>query len=324
MTQDIREFECVVLGATGYTGRFVCEHITTQLPTNFRWAIAGRSASKLESVVDDLKRLKKDRVTPAVEVVQLEKNELVALAKRTKVLATTVGPYHKYGAIVFEACAEIGTHYLDVTGEIPWVCEMVQKYDATAKRSGAIMISQDGIESAPADLMCWMLASHIRETLKVGTRAITLTGHDMNASASGGTLSSALTIFDTYSSSQFAKASDPWSLCPADPTRPAASRPLLEKLTGVRYVNGLGTLTDSLQGPADLPIIHKSRLLYGESLYGKNFFATAYMTARNAFTGFAFHLALAIGMAILALKPFRLLLKNFVYQPGEGPSKEYT
>lgn len=115
-----RQYECVVFGASGYTGKYTAEHITTHLPTDFKWAVAGRSQDKLKRLVDELKLLNPDRQQPEIEIAQLEKNDLLNLAKKTKVLITTVGPYHKYGTAVVEACAETGTHYLDVTGEVPW------------------------------------------------------------------------------------------------------------------------------------------------------------------------------------------------------------
>lgn len=258
MKQEGRQYECILLGATGYTGNYTAQHITTHLPTDFVWAVAGRSEGKLETLAKELKALNPDRVQPGIEVVQLAKEELVELARKTKVLATTVGPYHKYGSVVVEACAEAGTHYLDVTGETPWVYDMVHKHHTTAKKTGAIMIPQDGIESAPTDLMCWILVECIRETLGVGTAEVIYSIHDMKASASGGTLATILTIFESYSLGELAEASKPWSLCPVTPPTQSVSKPLLERITGVRTVPDLGTLTDSLQGPADTTIVHRT------------------------------------------------------------------
>lgn len=230
---------------------------------------------------------------------------------------------HKYGSVVVEACAETGTHYLDVTGEIPWVYDMVHKYHETAKSTGAIMIHQDGIESAPTDLMCWMLVNHIRETLGVSTAEVVHTIHDLRSAPSGGTLSTVLTMFDSYSARQFAEAQKPWSLCPVTPPKQTMSKTWYETITGVRTVNDLGVLTDSLQGPADIPIVHRTWGLYdGGHIYGPNFHVSAYMKARNTLTGFGFHVLLTTALAALILPPVRWLLKHFVYQPGEGPTKE--
>lgn len=134
-----RKYDIVLLGATGYTGKYTAEHIATHLPTNIKWAIAGRSESKLSSYAQELKALNPDRSQPAIEVVQQTSNELNALAKQTKVLITTVGPFYLYGKPVVEACVNNGTHYLDCTGETPWVKDMVEQYHEKAKKTGAIV-----------------------------------------------------------------------------------------------------------------------------------------------------------------------------------------
>ena len=185
------------------------------------------------------------------------------------------------------------------------------------------MIPQNGIESAPPDLICWLLASHVRETLDVGTAEVILTLHDVKASASGGTLATALGIFDHYSLSELAAMRDPWCLCPVKPLQQSHSKPLLETVTGVRTSNDLGTLTSSLQGPADTSIVNRSWGLYeAGKLYGSNFHLNAYMNARNILTGFGIHLAISVGMMSLILSPVRWLLKQYVYQPGDGPTQE--
>lgn len=101
------------------------------------------------------------------------------LARKTTVLVTTVGPYSMYGEHAFKACAENGTHYIDCTGEIPWLHKMIQKYEKTAKTTGAIMIPQDGIESAPPDLITWSLVSLIRNELSAPTGSVILSQHDL-------------------------------------------------------------------------------------------------------------------------------------------------
>jgi short subunit dehydrogenase-like uncharacterized protein len=90
-------------------------------------------------------------------VCGLNDNDLNALAKKSALIINCVGPYCLYGEVTYKACAINGTHYLDVTGEFPWVHDMIKKYEATAKASGSIMISQNGIESALADAAAWTL-----------------------------------------------------------------------------------------------------------------------------------------------------------------------
>lgn len=101
------------------------------------------------------------------------------MAKKTKLIIATVGPYAIYGEHVFKACAENGTHYLDVTGEVPYVAEMIKKYERTAKATGAIMIPQNGVESAPADLITWSLVDMIRTKLSSPTAEVILSVHEI-------------------------------------------------------------------------------------------------------------------------------------------------
>ena len=105
--------------------------------------------------------------------------ELNALAKKSKVLIATVGPYSLYGEHAFKACAENGTHYLDVTGEIPYVADMIKKYESTAKASGSIMIPQIGIESAPPDLITWALVDMLRRKFSAPTAEVIVSVHEM-------------------------------------------------------------------------------------------------------------------------------------------------
>lgn len=319
-----RQYEAVVFGATGYTGKLTAEYITANLPTDFKWAIAGRSESKLNALLQELKSQNPNRALPGVEVAQLEKADLERLAKTTKVLITTVGPYHKYGTAVVEACVETGTHYLDVTGEVPWVKDIIDHHHAKAKLNGAIIIPQNGIESAPTDLMCWALVSHIRRTLNVGTGEIIYSIHDINASASGGTLSTVLTLFDSYSLLALSKSFARWSQSTVIPPQQSYSKSIYERLTGLRTVPDLGgLLTDSIQGPTDTPLVHRSWSLFdGGKFYGPNFYLNPYMRAKGMIRGLAVHVGLTFGFLALIIPPVRWLLQKLVTQPGDGPSKE--
>lgn len=109
----------------------------------------------------------------------LEPEALADLASKTFILITTVGPYCLHGTPVFEACAKAGTHYLDVTGEVPFVARMLKKYEAAAKDSGALMFPQIGIESTPPDLVTWSLANFIRSEFSAPTRDVAVSIHHL-------------------------------------------------------------------------------------------------------------------------------------------------
>ena len=139
MASSERQYEIVLLGASGYTGKYTAEYITKLLPTDLKWAVAGRSAAKLTRIVEDARQFNPDRQQPAVEVCTLNPAELDVLTKKTTVLINAVGPYYLYSEPVVKACAENGTHYVDCTGEVPWVKRMIAKYEQTAKKNGAIV-----------------------------------------------------------------------------------------------------------------------------------------------------------------------------------------
>ncbi|KAH7419616.1 Saccharopine dehydrogenase-domain-containing protein [Cadophora sp. MPI-SDFR-AT-0126] len=318
-----RQYDLVVFGATGYTGKLTAEHITTHLPTDLRWALAGRSATKLEAVAAECKTLNPDRIQPAIEVCKLDDTDLSALAKKTKVLITTVGPYGMYGEHAFKACAENGTHYLDVTGEIPFVRDMIRKYETTAKKNGCIMIPQIGIESAPADLVTWTLVDMIRKKLSAPTGEVIVSVHDLTSSPSGGTLNSVLSLMDTWSLKDIATAHEPGSLSPIPVPKAQSYKSIVTKIFGFRSVSDLGILTSSLGGTADRPIIYRSwALLGGDKTYGPNFHFSEYMKARNYLGAIAIHFGLMIGSVLLAIPLFRTIARKYVVKPGDGPTRE--
>lgn len=323
MDTSSRRYEVVVFGATGFTGKYTCEHIISNLPTDLRWAVAGRSAEKLQGLVNELESVNPDRLAPEVETASLDKASLKELAAKTKVLISTVGPYHLYGESVIAACAESGTHYLDVTGESPWVYDMINKYDSVAKANNAIIIPQIGVESAPADMLSWSMVGHARRTLSAGISELVYSVYNMKGAPSGGTLATLIGIFSFYPIGKITETGKPWALSVIPPPS-HASAPLVQRLLGVRTVRDLGILTTSPQGGADATIVHRSWSLIDEGkFYGPNFKFSPYMHVRNVFTGIMVHLAFAFGILCLALlPPVRWLLTKFVFQPGQGPSRE--
>ncbi|KAF4996540.1 hypothetical protein FDECE_12392 [Fusarium decemcellulare] len=325
-----RQYDLVVYGATGYTGKWTAEYITTHLATDLKWAVAGRSESKLQAVVDDCKERNPDRLLPAIEIASLNDEDLSALAKKTCVLVTAVGPYCLYGEHAFKACAEAGTHYVDVTGEAAWVHKMIKKYDAIAKKTGAILVPQAGIESAPADLGTWALAKAIRTELGTPTKNVTISLHKISSKPSGGTLSTALNLWDVFSIQEVREASSPYAQSPIphkEPARPKDS--ILQKIFGVRNVPNLGLMTTSAMGSTDVAVVERTWGLLSETasrrqeFYGPNFTWAEYMKARNWLHGIFTHWLLVIGgFLLVSVSPLRTFLKKRVYQPGEGAKRE--
>jgi len=260
----------------------------------------------------------------------LNDEDLASLAKKTFVLVTTVGPYGAYGEFAYKACAENGTHYLDVTGEVPFTGKMTRKYDEVARKSGAIMIPQAGIESMPPDVITWVLAKVNREELQAKTKDVTISIHQLNSVASGGTLATVLTLFDNFTFKEYKYFKEPFALSPIPGKAATSSKPsLYSKLTGMRTVPGLGTLTTALPSRTDGAIAERSwgllQSIPGRKAewYGPNFSFHEYFRARNWFAGFSMHWGIIVmGTMLAAMPPFRRILKRFVYQPGDGPDVE--
>ncbi|KAI9713663.1 MAG: hypothetical protein M1812_006635 [Candelaria pacifica] len=316
-----RQYELLLLGATGFTGKLCAEYITTHLPANLKWAIAGRNEGKLSAMEEELHSLNSERLPPSIEVSGLEKGDLDRLAKKTRLVINTVGPFSLYGSPVVEACANNGTHYLDVTGEIPWVLDMIKKHHETAKRNGAIMIPQIGMQSAPADMTIWALTSLINQTLHVGTKEVICCLYDLNSQPSGGSLATILGTLDTYSLKQVSEAGKPYALSNKPGPKPSRSRSILEQLTGVRTDPTFGALTTALTAIGDTPIVERSWSLLSDT-YGPNFEFNEYQIVRNIFVALTIKILIAVLMILLMLPPVTWVLKKLVYAPGQGPSKE--
>jgi short subunit dehydrogenase-like uncharacterized protein len=317
-----KEFDLVLVGPTGYTGRLCAEHIAKNLPTNLKWALAGRSVQKIEDIAKELRNLNPDRTAPEILAVQLNRKELDPLVQRTKVIINCVGPYHLYSTPVVEACANHGTHYVDATGETPWVREIIQKYHDVAKSNGAIIIPSVGVESAPADILAWSVVKRVREDLSCDTKEVTGAIEEMKSSGpSGGTLNTVLTIFDSLSFSDILKSTDPFALAASAPPKNVPSEPFLDKILGVRSVRDLGTLTTSPSAMADITIVHRSSTLMPE-FYGPRFYFRQFVKVRNALVGVLFHYGFIIGLCLLILPPVRALVRKVIYAAGQGPRKE--
>ena len=145
------EFDIIVYGATGFTGRLVAEYLTERYPAR-SWAMGGRSLTKLEEV---RKAIGAPAATPLLAANADDPASLKALAARAKVVITTVGPYQIHGEPLLAACAETGAGYVDLCGEPAWMAQMIRKHEATAKASGARIVFSCGFDSIPFDLGVW-------------------------------------------------------------------------------------------------------------------------------------------------------------------------
>jgi short subunit dehydrogenase-like uncharacterized protein len=172
-----RQFEIVLYGASGFTGKLVAEYLASE-HQDLRWAIAGRNTQKLEQVRRELNLPE----LPILIADSAEPDSLSAMARQTRTLISTVGPYAQYGTPVLKACATEGTHYCDLTGEAQWMAEVYEQIDPIAKDSGARLVHCCGFDSIPSDLSVFFLQKQFKE--RFGTYATHVTGR-MGRAAGG-------------------------------------------------------------------------------------------------------------------------------------------
>ena len=184
-------------------------------------------------------------------------------------------------------------------------------------------IPQCGIESSPADMLSLALAMELNKSASLEPRELVKALRRFNGTPSGGTMESVFTILDDYSLLDLARASHPSSMCPVKISQSSQSRPLLSRFLGYRMEPALGTLTTSLNGPPDIPVVMRSwGLLNSGNTYGPNFMFRPYMLAKNAVAGIITHFIISVLPLILAIRPVRWMLRSLVFQPGQGPSPE--
>ncbi|MFM7121276.1 MAG: saccharopine dehydrogenase family protein, partial [Gammaproteobacteria bacterium] len=162
MTDNAREFDVLVWGASGFTGRLVAEYLLATYGADgpVRWALAGRSEPRLTAVRD---ALGPQAASLPIRVAAIDDPAgLAALVASTRVVCTTVGPYALYGSPLVAACVAEGTHCCDLTGEVHWMRRMIDQHHDAARASGARIVHTCGFDSIPSDIGTW----HLQETLR--------------------------------------------------------------------------------------------------------------------------------------------------------------
>jgi len=185
-----RDYDLVLFGATGFTGGLTAEYLARHAPDDCRWALAGRSSEKLEAVRDRL-----TGINPSLSSLPLLTGDvtdgpsLLAIASAARVVITTVGPYLEYGEPLVAACAEVGTDYVDLTGETEFVDTMYTRYHEKAAASGARIVHACGFDSIPHDLGVRFTVLQLPEAVPLRVSGMVRVG----GAISGGTFHSAVT-----------------------------------------------------------------------------------------------------------------------------------
>ena len=323
MTDNAREFDVLVWGASGFTGRLVAEYLlaTYGVTGGVRWALAGRSQSRLESVRE---ALGPQAAALPIRVAAIDDPAgLAALAASTRVVCTTVGPYALYGSSLVAACVAAGTHCCDLTGEVHWMRRMIDQHHEAARASGARIVHTCGFDSIPSDIGTW----HLQETLRARHGApapiVQLRAREFRGGFSGGTIASMLNMLSEaeQDAAVMAVMSDPYGLNPSGSARgldgPEHSLPW--------YDAGIGAwVTPFIMAAINTKVVRRTNALLGYP-YGHDFrYQEGTVMPWGSFglpLAFASATASAAAMAAIGVPALRRFIGKRLPQPGEGPSQ---
>lgn len=303
-----REFDVIVYGATGFTGRLVAEYLAERYADgSVRWAMGGRSLSKLQEVRD---LIGAPADTPLVTANADDPASIRAMCERATVILTTVGPYQLYGNDLVAACAATGTAYVDLCGEPAWMRHMIDAHEDAAKASGARIVFSCGFDSIPFDLGVWTLQQ--AAIAKFGKPAPRVKGRvrAMKGGFSGGTAASlkATLAAAARDASLVKLLTNPFALTPGfdGPSQPSGMLP--------HYDDAVGAwVAPFVMAPINTKNVHRTNALLGHP-FGTDFVYDEMMIAPGIG-----EMGKAAAEAIAKYNP---LGGEGGPKPGEGPSKE--
>lgn len=312
-----REFDLVLVGATGFAGKLTAGHLARSAPPEMRIALAGRSQEKLEKLRPELPGAARE--WPFLTVDITEQDQAEDLAARTTAVATTVGPYAVYGRHLVKACAHAGTHYADLTGEVLFAHDSVTDLHEIAGASGAKIVHSCGFDSVPSDLGV-LLADELAEEEGAGRLVdVTLHVRSVKGGISGGTI-------DSMRQQVIAMREDPATrTIVTDPDALAAARTVYGK--GPAAI-GKDASTNRWHGPFFMAVYNTCIVRRSWSLNHGDapLIYDEVMDTGRGIAGAAKAVGIGVGTLGLAAamfaKPTRLLVDRALPSPGEGPSDE--
>lgn len=315
------KYSVIVFGATSFVGQILCQYLLDQFGSKLKWAAAGRSKDKLETLRAGLG--KKAAKLPLLVADSNDEASLLAMCQQTRVVVSTVGPYALFGEKLVKVCAENGTDYCDLTGEVQWIRRMISAYESKARASGARIVHCCGFDSIPSDLGVHFLQQQSQARFGQPCTRVKMRVKALAGAASGGTVASLMNVVKEAAKDADLRRelADPYSICP--PKHGFTARQ--ENLTMGQYdAEFKSWITPFVMSGINTRIVHRSNAL-SKKRYGKNFtYDEASMTKGGA-KGWAMAQGMALGMAgfmlAIAVPPVcRLIEKHVVPQPGEGPS----
>ena len=324
---DKRPYAVVLYGATSFVGQITAHYLTEFLSNakdkngaNVTWAIAGRDEEKLNEL--------QSKLASKVDIIIANSDNAASLDKMTKqtqVIISTVGPYLKYGEPLIKSCAENGTDYVDLTGEAIFIKDMMDKYQDTAKQSGARIVNSCGFDSIPSDLGVYFTQQQAKEKFGSVCDVIHMRVKAAKGGLSGGTIASMATIFEEVGQdkSRRKQVANPY-LLNDDKDAPNVRQANVSK---PEYDDEHKRwLAPFVMASINTRIVHRSNQLLGYE-YGRDFKYDEAMWMKDGLKGKLSSYAMSAGLlgfaTAMKITPSReLLSKHVLPKSGSGPSKE--
>lgn len=316
------KYDVVVWGATGFTGKWVAKHLfdTYGADNNeLRWAIAGRNQVKLNEVADFI-----GDVDGNIDQLTADSNDeasLIELTSQTKTIISTVGPYAYYGSILVKVCAEHGTHYVDLTGEVPWMREMIDAHQAAAQDSGAKIVHSCGFDSVPSDMGVYYTQKIATGKFGQPLQKINYNLMKMKGGISGGTIASMMNVIELAVKDKKIRRvlANPYALNPDK----AFKGPDKGDQTSAKFSADLGRWSAPfMMAGINTRIVRRSNALMSYA-YGEGFKYQEVMVTAEGAKGYATAKAIAVGTKAMMLTSLtgvgRKFLGLFLPAQGKGP-----
>jgi short subunit dehydrogenase-like uncharacterized protein len=315
-----RELDIVLFGATGFTGRLVANYLAGAAKREpLRWAIAGRSHDKLAAL---------GLGVPIIVADALDTAAMRALAQRTTCVSTTVGPFARYGSELVAACAAAGTHYCDLTGEVPWMRRMIDAHHDRARSTGARIVHTCGFDSIPSDLGCWAAQQAFIARFGSPARRVTAVFGRQSGGLSGGSFASGIEIAREADRDPAVRKllANPYALDPLIPYSASEPRPAAPDETGIHWQPALGMFTvPFVMAQINTRVVRRGHALAGLP-WGKDFVYREVMSTPGSLRGAAMAVGITAGFGALSFAMSRPQLLDRLARraprPGEGPSAE--
>ena len=321
--------DVVVFGATSFVGQILARYLLEKfgLDGKLHWAAAGRSLPKLEAMRESL-----GKGADKLHLLQADAGDeasLQKLCRSARVVVSTVGPYALYGEPLVRVCAESGTDYCDLTGEVQWMRRMIHGYEKKAQASGARIVHNCGFDSIPSDLGVHYLQQQARERFGQHCTTVKMRVRTMRGGFSGGTVASVLNVLQEVKANPALRKelADPYSICPRVDDKGSGKRVRQANVGFAEYDPDFNAwIAPFVMSAVNTRVVHRTNALLHDA-YGPEFrYDEAVLTGRGLrgrLAATALSAGLGAFMVAGSIGTVRSLLEKHVLPaPGEGPSPD--